>query len=358
MTVDVREIRRDFPYLDTCVYMNTAAVGICPSGSGAAAARFYDDFKSKGFDARDAWRDVEYDLQRRLASVLKTSAHTIGFVGSTTEALNLVAQSVRLLPGEEVVFAADEFPSVRLAWQRHQHAGVELRPVTVAKEEERTDAIVAAVSARTRVVCVSHVHWCTGTRVDLRPLHETCRKHGAMLIVDGVQAAGAVDVDASLADVYAGSVFKWFLSAFGVAFLAIRKEFEARLEPAFRGYANEPPSRSLRYAHINYPGLNVLRASLDYLEWIGWPQIHGRLAVLTELLHQELQRAEFSVATPPSARAGIVSVAHPNAAVLVDRLWKRGCRVELRDGLVRISPHFYNTEEEVHHLVQALVAAR
>jgi cysteine desulfurase/selenocysteine lyase len=355
MTVDVREIRRDFPYLDTCVYMNTAAVGICPSGSGAAAARFYDDFKSKGFDARDAWRDVEVDLQGTLARVLKTTEHAIGFVGSTTEALNLVAHAIHILPGEEVVFAADEFPSVRLAWERHRQAGVDLRPVSITKEEERTSAIAAAVGARTRVVCVSHVHWCTGTRVDLRQLKDACRPYGAMLVVDGVQAAGAVDVDASIADVYAGSVFKWFLSAFGVAFLAIRKELELRLDPAFRGYTNEPPSRALRYAHINYPGLTVLHASLNYLESIGWSHIYGRVAALTELLHNHLQRAGLSVVTPLSARAGIVSVSHPQAAAIVENLWKHGCRAELRDGLVRLSPNFYNTEEEVHRLVEVLV---
>lgn len=352
--LDVSTIRRDFPYLDTCVYLNTATVGISPAGSGAAAARFYDEYKSKGCDGRPDWRDVELDLQARLARVLNAPKHIITFAGSTTEALNLAAQGMRIAPGEQVIFAADEFPSVRFAWERHRQSGVELLSVVIDSEEERTAAIAAAIGPRTRAVCVSHVHWCTGTRVDLRTLSEACRKHGAALIVDGVQAAGAVDVDASFADVYAASVFKWFVSGFGVAFLAISAGFQEQLDPAFRGYANEPPSNGLRYAHVNYPGLEVLGASLDYLESIGWSSIYNRVESLTRLLCEELQRADFSVATPLASRAGIVSISHPEAEAAVDRLWQQGCRTELRDGLIRLSPHFYNTEEEIHRLVSTL----
>jgi len=356
--LDVSGIRRDFPYLDRCIYMNTATVGISPNGSGAAAARFYDDYKSKGCDGRPEWREVELELQGRLAQLLNAPEHIVNFVGSTTEALNLVANGMRFAPGEQVIFPADEFPSVQLAWERQRLAGVELLPVNIDNEKERTAAIAAAIGPRTRAVCVSHVHWCTGTRVDLRVLREACRKHGAWLIVDGAQAAGAIDVDASFADVYAASVFKWLLSVFGVAFLAVGASFQQQLEPAFRGYANEPPSHSLRYAHVNYPGLEVLRASLNYMEQIGWSSIYERVDSLTRMLSEELQRAGFSVVTPAACRAGIVSISHSEADTVVDRLSALGCRTELRDGLIRLSPHFYNTEDEIHSFVSALSKIR
>lgn len=352
--MDVLSLRRAFPYLDSCIYLNTASVGISPKGSGAAAARFYDDYKSKGYDGRAAWRELEVDLQRRLARLLKTPEHLIGFVGSTTEALNLVASGMRMDPGEQVIFAADEFPSVRLAWERHRLAGIEVLAVPIRNEKERTIAIADAVGPRTRAVCVSHVHWCTGTRVDLPVLSEACRKYGAALIVDGVQAAGAIDVCASYADVYTASVFKWLLSAFGVGFLAISSEFQKQLEPAFRGYGNEQPSCGLRYSHVNYPGLEVLRASLDHLESIGWAFIFDRVEQLTRILCQGLHQAGFSVVTPSAQRAGIVSVEHPDAEKVVDALSRLGCRTELRDGLIRFSPHFYNTEEEIQIALNTL----
>ena len=354
MQTDIGEIRRAFPHLQSCVYMNTAAVGICPRGLGAVAARFYDDYRSRGFDGREAWRTSELQVQSRLARLLNASEEEIGFTGSTTEALNLVARSMRILPGEQIVFAADDFPSVQLAWEPYRRSGVELVAVKIENEDERTAALAAAVGPRTRVLCVSHVHWCTGTRVDLDVLAAACRRHGARLIVDGTQAVGAVDVDVSSADVYAGSVFKWLLSAFGLAFLFVKQDLQEQLEPAIRGYANEPGSNSLRYAHANYPAIDVLGASLDYLESIGWSVIFDRVASLTGLLHEELRSAGWQVVTPHASRAGIVSIEHNDARGLVSRLSERGCSVELRDGLVRFSPHFYNTEDEVRHLLKLL----
>jgi selenocysteine lyase/cysteine desulfurase len=352
--MDINEIRRAFPALESGVYLNTAAVGICPSGTGSTAARFFDDYLSQGFNARERWRESETLVQAGVAQLLKLSDHDLQFTSSTTEALNLVAHSLRLQPGDQVVFAADEFASVRHAWETHRSNGVTLVPVPIEREEDRTSVLASAVTARTRVLCVSHVHWCTGTRVDLPELANVCHRHGALLIVDGVQAAGAIDVDASHADIYAASVFKWLLSAFGLAYLAIRRSVFAQLSPAFVGYANEPPSRSLRYAHVNYPGINVLGSSLEFMTRVGWPQIFARVADLGELLHRELSHDGWNVITPLRQRAGIVSVTHAQSDALVSALAERGCSVELRGGLIRFSPHFYNTEEDVHALLRTL----
>ena len=354
MTLDIEAVRKYFPYLGKCLYLNTASAGLSWVGLGAAAARFYDEDKALGYDGREGWRAQLLRCQQLLAQLLNVKPDQISFVSSTSEALSLVARAVSLRPSDEVLLADDEFPSVALAWSAHAAAGGTIRRVRIQSEAERTEALVNAISAKTRVVCVSHVHWCTGTRVDLAALGSACRAHGARLIVDGVQAVGAIPVDASHVDMYAASVFKWLLSGFGLAFISMKHDFAQTLEPSVRGHGNEGVSHELRYGHANHPGICALAASLEFLQGIGWSDIHARVGALAEFLDTQLRRVGHSVATPADARAAIISIPHVDAAGCNQHLAQRGVRVEHRGGLIRVSPHFYNTEAEIERFVAML----
>lgn len=353
MSFNIERVRTDFPYLGSCLYLNTASAGLSWAGQGAAAARFYDQFKVHGYDGRDDWHAELERCQRLAAQLLKVTPAEVSFVASASEALNLVARAVPLRAGDQVLMAADEFPSVSLAWSAAPR-GVDVVRVPVPQESARTRVLVDAITPRTRIVAVSHVHWRTGTRVDLARLSAACRERDARLIVDGVQAVGALDVDASTADFYTASVFKWLLSGFGLAVMVTRSSFAATLRPALLGYGNEPPARTLAYGHANHPGICVLTATLEYLASLGWTAIHERVLRLTGLLIEQLEPLGVQVVTPREARAGIVSVAHPDAALCAQRLQQRNVRIELRGGLIRISPHFYNTETEVEQLAQLI----
>ncbi|HEU4624547.1 MAG TPA: aminotransferase class V-fold PLP-dependent enzyme [Steroidobacteraceae bacterium] len=357
MSLDIEAIRRLFPYLQSCLYLNTASVGLSWAGQGAAVARFYDAEKAIGYDGRDAWHATHMRCRDLIAALLKVPAESVSFCSSTTEALNLVARAMRLGAGDEVVVAEDEFPSVHLAWQGAAEAGATIVRVPIRAEDERTDALIAALRDGTRVLAVSHVHWCTGTKVDLSRLSQACRARNIRLIVDGVQAVGAVDVDASLADFYTASVFKWLLAGFGLALMITRPDFGQTLRPGILGYHNEPPSSHLRHSHINYPGVYALHASLEYLGSLGWPDVLARVGVLAKTLREALGAEGFSVVTPSAASAGIVSIVHPNATDAAARLAHQGVRVEERSGLLRAAPHFYNTEVEILRFVR-LVTGR
>jgi cysteine desulfurase/selenocysteine lyase len=356
MPLDMAALRRSLPHLDSCLYFNTAGAGLSWPGQGAAAARFYDIDKANGYDGRDRWHAVYLSCREQLAHLLRVPAEAVSFASSASEAINLVAGAIRLQPGDQVVHTEDEFPSVALAWQNAAEQDAEVIRVPVRTEAERTDALIAAIGPRSRIVCVSHVHWCTGTRVDLQRIAVACRAHGARLIVDGVQALGAVEVDASVADFYTASVFKWLLSGFGLAVMITRADFAQTLHPRVRGYNNEPPATDLRYSHLNYPGLYALHATLEYLESLGWTAIFSRVEQLSRRLHERLTAAGWRVVTPLEARAGIISIALPNAVDCTARLARLNVRVEERAGLIRASPHFYNTTDEVDRFVELLSA--
>jgi len=229
-----------FPVLRECVYLDTGSAGLTFSGQARAAAQFYDD-KAKGYSRRDLWLARGASGPQRLADWLDVANGEIEFYSGTTDALNIVAHSIDWSPGDEIVVAADEFASVRLAWQGAERAGATIKLVTIPREDEREDALIDALSTRTRVLVVAHVHSFTGTRLDLQRLGHACRRHDCLFVVDGIHALGATPVDLDMVDVYVSGVFKWLLSGFGVAIAIIRERARRELRPAFRGYLNQPP---------------------------------------------------------------------------------------------------------------------
>jgi cysteine desulfurase / selenocysteine lyase len=352
--LDSNQVRAAFPHLARCVYLNTAAAGLSWIGQGKATAEFYDSGKSKGMGGALEWAAKVTAAKWELANLMDVPTHSIHFVGSTTEALNLVVQSLSLQRGDRVVLAEDEFPSVAQACLSWQSKGVEIIHVPIAHESERTQSLCDAVRGGVRALAVSHVHWRTGTRADLDQLSARCRDYDCRLIVDGVQAVGAVPVQAGIADAYCASVFKWLLSGFGLGFVTVSERLATELQPVLRGYNNEPPSRSVRYGHINYPGVYALQASLEFMRNIGWDAIHAQVDALALRAIASLRSRGFEVITPYGAHAGIVSIQHPAASALVSALADQSIFVEDRGPVVRASPHFYNTEEDIDRFVSAL----
>lgn len=350
----IDEVRTRFPYLAQCTYLNTASAGLSWRGQGAAAAEFFDNEKMLGINGMEQWHARADATRAELAALLNVTGSRINFVGSTTEALNLMAHSWPLQPGDEVLVADDEFPSIINAWWSHVARGVHLRRVPIESEAERSTILANAVGPKTRVFAVSHVHWRSGTRVDVARLAAACKQWDCRLIVDGAHAVGAVPIDASAVDAYCAPVFKWLLSGFGLAFLSLGERIASELTPVFRGYSNEAPSRSLLYSHINYPGIYALHASLVHMRTLGWSDIYERVASLARRTAASLRAEGFDVVTPENGHGGIVSFRHPQSSALIGAMAGRAIFVENGDRLVRVSPHFYNNEDEIDLFIDTL----
>jgi cysteine desulfurase/selenocysteine lyase len=354
MIPDPAPWRDAFAHLRERVYLDTAAAGLCWSGHGAAVARFYDQIKSRGFDARPEWQAMTQAVRGRLAALLGTAPDAVTFVSNATEALNLAAHSLQFAPGDRIVMAADEFPSVAQVWQVARRAGAEILTIPVPHEAERTSALLDAAGTNTRLLVVSQTHWGTGTTLDLSALGRHCRAHGTLLMVDGTQAMGAVPTDLSPVDIYAASFFKWMLSGFGIGLLATSAQARAAMQPAYQGYANLDHPDELQYAHVNVPAMYGLDATLDFFESIGWPVVFQRVRDLGSHLVEAAARRRLDLVTPPHMRAGIFVFRCRDGEAVRLELARRNISVSARGSGIRVSPHFYNTTDDIDQCLSAL----
>ncbi|HWL59468.1 MAG TPA: aminotransferase class V-fold PLP-dependent enzyme [Microbacteriaceae bacterium] len=342
-----RRLAADFAVEDGWTYLQSAGTGLPVPGAAVAAGTYYREVARRGCDAWPSWRGVETSVRDRLGRLLGVAREEIGFFRSTSEIVNLVAASVPWRGGEEILGFADEYPCNVLPWQRQAAAGARLVQLDVADPAEREDRLVEAITERTSIVSISHVHPWTGVRLDLQRIGRACREVDALLVVDGIQALGAVPVDLTDVDVYGAGVFKWLLSGFGTAVGVVGERARSRLNPVFRSYRNPPPSDRLDYTAANLPGLYVLDASLAYLEELGWDVVHGRVELLTAAAFEDLADLGISPLTPLDRRAGIVSLEVPNSAAVAAAMQARQISVSDKEGRTLISPHCYNTRDEI-----------
>ena len=350
----LQKVRNDFPYRDGWVYLQSAGAGLAFPGAAAAAGQYYVDVAALGCDAQPLWHRPAQSALQRASKLLDVPSEDVGFFRNTSEVINIAANSFQWREGDEIVVMADEYPCNILAWTSAVEQGAKLVQLTPGAAAEREDQMLAAINERTRAVSVAHVHPWTGTKVNLTRLGQACREVDALLIVDGIQALGATEVDLSYVDVYGAGTFKWLMSGFGNAIGVFRERAREQLTPIFRSYANRPPSKGFNYAAPNIPGLYVLDATLAYLDELGWDRIHRQIEVLTDRAFTVLRDAGIEPVTPHHSRGGIVGFDVADSTRTAADFQDRQVSVSDKEGRILISPHFYNTEADIDRFGEAL----
>jgi len=396
MTID--DARKSFPGLKNKVYLDAAAVSLPPRQAIDGIHRFLD--LALYGDAEDASSlHIAMDALRQEAAgqaavMLHVAGDTIALIESTTHGLNIAANSIPLERGDSVLIADTEFLQVAIPWMKKQEtAGIAVKQVHAGGGGVLTpEDFENAIDARTRVVCVSSVQWCSGFRLDMAALGALCRDRNIWLIVDAVQEMGAMDIDLSAryADFVIAGGHKWLNAPFGCGIMYVSDRVIRELEPPAYGYlALETPEggwgeyfrtpditpfRTYRFPATakkfeiagtsNYPGAVGLGKSLKLFNDIGMPAVEKQIRTLTDLLHAELQAIGAHVVTKPDPerRSGITIFTFFETPQQDRELLKRALaenifismRYTSRVGGIRVSTHFYNTEEDILSLIASL----
>jgi selenocysteine lyase/cysteine desulfurase len=357
-------------------YFNHAACGPMPRSAVARIKRVADQMAAEG-DASWASRLRDADRVRDLgARLIRAATHEIAFAANTSDGLSVAANGLDWQPGDNVVGADCEFPSNVYPWLRLGALGVDYRLAPERDGRLDIDEILGLVDQRTRVVALSWVQYASGFRIDLARIGEYCRARGVLFVVDAIQGLGALDIDVERdrVDVLSADAHKWLLGPEGVAMLYVSDRVLERIAPVRVGWTSvenflEFRRGELRYRRgaarfepgtLNSLGIAGLGGSLELLLSVGTVAIEARIRELTDRIVGGLQACGWRVVSSrrPGEWSGIVAATHESLDPhdVTRRLTARGIHVSARAGRLRISPHFWNTEEEVDRLLAALEA--
>lgn len=363
----MNDLREPFPVTEGCTFLDVANHSPPSTPVKAAIAVYLDDWDrlARHGDAR-----VE-QANESFARLIGARPHEIACQPNTSRGLATAAGSIPFKRGDNVVVNDLENWANVYPWTGLRQRGVEVRIVRGMGGAVHLDDLKATVDDRTRAVAISQVQWLTGARHALRPLAELAHGHGAYLVVDGIQAAGAlrVDVKRDQVDFYACGSYKWLLGPSGAGFLYAREDILSELRPNETGYRavkehslEEPAlkntAQKLEFGEPSYLSFVGTKAGIDLILSLGPERIEGQVLRLSGRLYDGLSSLGVSLVTPEGAglRSGVVSFATDATEQHFGRLSKEGFIVSLRPAGMRVSTGFYNTFEEVDRLLDRLAA--
>jgi selenocysteine lyase/cysteine desulfurase len=370
------EVRALFPVTQRAIYLNHAAISPPPITAIKAVEAQLKDVNENGSTNFRSWLAVKERTRQLLASLLGARPEQVAFMRNTSDALSTVANGLSWRPGDNIVTFSREFPSNIYPWLRIRDVfGVEVR--MCEEREGRIDPaeLESLIDRNTRVVAISHVQYASGFRIDLKRLGNVVRQHDALLVVDAIQALGVIstNVEEELIDVAAGGSHKWLLAPEGVGYLYLSDRARERIRPTLVGWVSVPNPED----YLNFDqGWNVgtlawesgtgpsalihgLRASLELLTRYGVQNIANYLEELTDYLCERLKEKSYEVVSSraPDEKSQIVCIRHREgmpAMALYAHLVARKIVTAPRGDRLRISPHLYNTSQEVDELIRAL----
>jgi selenocysteine lyase/cysteine desulfurase len=298
----------------------------------------------------------------------------IAFIKNTSEGIDIVAEGFPWKAGDNVVTAAEEYPANIYPWMNLTSRGVETRLVETRDRKVHIDDLRSAIDGRTRIVSLSFVEYASGYRNDLDAIGSLCRERGIYLFVDAIQGLGIIplDVRQTPVDFLASDGHKWLLGAEGAGIFYIRRELVPLLHPISVGWNSvvgardftrldfqlKPHAGRWESGSLNVAGVNALGASLELILSIGVPAISERVLAIGDYFCEQVRRHGFDVYSSrlPSESSGIISVVVPGSLPqLVSQCREKGIVVNKRAGRLRVSPHFYNSHEELDRLVDVMV---
>jgi cysteine desulfurase / selenocysteine lyase len=374
--IDVGTFREEFPVTQDWSYLNHAAYGPFPQRTVRALTEYAEAFAQAPNFFNPEREKVPAEAAEYVGRLAGTTGDMVAWVPSLADGMNLMAHGVDWKDGDNVLIPVDEFPSVVYPFLNLQSKGVELRYVQ-KNAEGRTDLnlIEAAIDGRTRAVALSYVEFMDGYRNDLKALGALCKARGIELFVDATQGLGAQPIDLPETGVSAVAAhgYKWLMAGFGVGCVIFNADAIERISVTYAGrlsvkggfedaeYRLDWRDGAGRYqtGGLNTLGLTGLHASLSLVSEAGpeWTRQHT-LGLLDKLV-DGVQSMGYEVASDltPERRSQILAFTsgdHTRDNELVEQLTRANVAVTLRGRGVRVSPYFYNNEDDIERLLEAL----
>ena len=365
--MELTSYRDRFPILEHTTYLINHSLGAMPAAAEQRMLEYAGTWKERGIRAwAEGWWDLPLTVGDQVGRIVGAPAGSTVMHQNVAVAEAIVVSCFRPVDPHRnrVVYEAGNFPSVRYLYQ----AQPDLEVVVVPDDE----AIVEAIDERTLLVPITHVLFKTAEIQDVQAIVRRAHEVGAHVVLDAYQSAGIVPLEVRTlnVDFAVGGSVKWLCGGPGNGWLYVRPDLAEVLEPTFMGWqAHARPfgfEPELEYAEgaarfltgtPNVPALYAATPGYDLIEELGVDRIRANSVRQTQLLIDLLDEAGFDVGSPrdPARRGGTVTVRTPEFEAVHRELAERQILCDFRpDAGLRLGPHYYNTDDELHHAVEQI----
>jgi cysteine desulfurase / selenocysteine lyase len=364
-SVDWTAIRSEFPALENWTYLNTATFGQLPRRAHEAMARHLAHRDELACSDFLAWYDDADRLRAKIARLISCAADDIAFVPNASTALGLLISGIEWRRGDQVLTLEHEFPNNLYAPGMLQLCGVDVQVCSCEK-------LLDSVTERTRLVLLSSANYNTGFIPPLAHIASELRRRGVLLYVDGTQSVGALRFDAGTIqpDMLAVHGYKWMLAPPGAGFIYVNPRVREWLVPNAVGWRTDCDWRNVDNLHHGAPRLGgkaekyeggglpstllyALEACVDLMLEVGPDRIEERVLSLAEKTRATLR--EHGATVGETASPIVAARFHGRDVSALSRALKEEkVLVAARRGHLRVSPHFYNSEQDIEVLTTAL----
>jgi kynureninase len=376
MADDLLRYRSQFPILERTTYLISNSLGAMPQGVYDALKSYADMWATRGVCAWDErWWMLAAQVGDEIGALMNAPPSSVSTHQNVATCQAVVASCFDFSgKRNKVVYSDMNFPSVMYFWEAQQAHGARVHMVkTDDGVTVPLERLLDAIDEQTLLVPVSHVIFRSAYIQDAKAIIEKAHKVGALVVLDTFQSLGTVpvDVQALNVDFVCGGVLKWLCGGPGVGYLYVRPDLGKKLQPTFTGWFghqnpfgfevgptrySEPPFRFMNgTSHI--PSLEAARPGLKIIAEVGIDRIREKSKRQTSLLFEMAERRRWRVNSPrdSESRGGTVSIAMPEAEEVCRQLISRNIMVDFRPKAgVRMSPHFYNKDEELETAIAAV----
>ena len=372
--MDISKARDFFPHTTTGkIYFNHAATGPL---STLVTDKLNEYLRERSFEKIDNYSKVKEfsdSIKEDLGKYINCTKDRIAFTDNTSNGINILASGIKWNKGDRILLNDIEFPANVYPFLNLQKEGV---IIDFAKSRDgivTANDIISNIKPETKLVSISFVQFLTGYRVDVEKIGKYCKEKGIIFCVDAIQGLGAfrLDVKKCHIDFLSCGTQKWLLGLQGLAFIYLTENIQNKIESKYAGWLSVenawdflnyeliPLSTAERYQFgtISHIGVFAFRGALDYFQLFNWEEIENQIIEIASYLSVQLNNIGIKpllADCPTENISGVVTFKHPEAQNVYSYFSSNQVSCAVREGMIRLSPHFYNTKEECDRLVNLL----
>jgi selenocysteine lyase/cysteine desulfurase len=367
--------RHRFPIFERLVYVNSCSQGALSDHVRASYERYLEDWNVHG-SPWDVWGGAVEELRQAFARLINADPACVAVTPSVSIAVSSLASGLRFADRPKVVYSDFEFPTVGQVWHAQEIRGAEIVRVPADGSSIPVERFDAAIDERTLLTSITAVCYRNGARIDVDDVVRLAHERGSYVLFDAYQAMGTypIDVQALDVDFLVAGTLKYLLGSSGVGFLYCRPSLVDRIRPTVTGwladssigdmdhtrYAPSPTATRFESGAPAIPSVYASTAGIELMEEIGVAETREHVNTLTDALIEGVGDLGGTVVTPKEVdrRGALVCIASTDAPALVAALAEDGIVTSSRDGKLRVSPHAYNTGEDIGAVLESLARHR